>query len=68
MKFDILFVGDDWFNTEKWKSYENRNCLAGSSKIGKSYVINNIFKLFTGLYKVQPSDFHNSSVINNFAV
>ena len=21
-KFDIMFVGDDWFNTEKWEKYE----------------------------------------------
>jgi glycerol-3-phosphate cytidylyltransferase len=22
IKFDIMFVGDDWFNTSKWKDYE----------------------------------------------
>lgn len=24
LKFDIMFVGDDWYNTEKWKSYEEQ--------------------------------------------
>lgn len=24
LKFDILFVGDDWYNTEKWQEYEER--------------------------------------------
>lgn len=22
MKFDILFVGDDWYNTDQWNTYE----------------------------------------------
>ena len=22
LKFDIMFVGDDWYNTEKWKEFE----------------------------------------------
>lgn len=22
LKFDVMFVGDDWYNTEKWKNYE----------------------------------------------
>jgi len=22
LKFDVMFVGDDWFNTDKWKKYE----------------------------------------------
>ena len=22
LKFDVVFVGDDWYNTEKWNSYE----------------------------------------------
>lgn len=22
LKFDVMFVGDDWYKTEKWKSYE----------------------------------------------
>ena len=21
-KFDVMFVGDDWYNTKKWKEYE----------------------------------------------
>lgn len=24
LKFDIMFVGDDWYNTEKWKMYEEQ--------------------------------------------
>lgn len=24
LKFDIMFVGDDWYNTEKWNSYEKQ--------------------------------------------
>lgn len=24
LKFNILFVGDDWFNTEKWNKFENK--------------------------------------------
>lgn len=24
LKFDIMFVGDDWYNTDKWKDYENQ--------------------------------------------
>ncbi len=24
LNFDIMFVGDDWYNTEKWKNYENQ--------------------------------------------
>ncbi|NLW33795.1 MAG: adenylyltransferase/cytidyltransferase family protein [Fibrobacter sp.] len=23
LKFDILFVGDDWYNTSKWNDFEN---------------------------------------------
>jgi glycerol-3-phosphate cytidylyltransferase len=23
-KFDIMFVGDDWFRTEKWKAYDQQ--------------------------------------------
>ena len=22
-KFNLMFVGDDWYGTEKWKEYEN---------------------------------------------
>ncbi len=24
LKFDIMFVGDDWYNTEKWNAYEEQ--------------------------------------------
>tara|TARA_Y100001970_G_scaffold181548_1_gene220938 strand:- start:51 stop:476 length:426 start_codon:yes stop_codon:yes gene_type:complete len=24
LKFDIMFVGDDWYDTEKWKIYEEQ--------------------------------------------
>jgi len=24
IKFDVLFVGDDWYNTEKWKDLEEK--------------------------------------------
>lgn len=24
LKFDIMFVGDDWYDTEKWKTYERQ--------------------------------------------
>jgi len=24
LKFDIMFVGDDWYNTEKWKKFESQ--------------------------------------------
>ncbi len=24
MKFDVVFVGDDWYNTEKWNDIENK--------------------------------------------
>ena len=23
LKFDVMFVGDDWYNTEKWKTFED---------------------------------------------
>ena len=23
LKFDMIFVGDDWYNTEKWKEFES---------------------------------------------
>ena len=24
LKFDVLFVGDDWYNTDKWKEFEKK--------------------------------------------
>lgn len=24
LKFDIMFVGDDWYDTEKWRNYEEQ--------------------------------------------
>jgi glycerol-3-phosphate cytidylyltransferase len=24
MKFDVMFVGDDWYNTEKWEEFEKQ--------------------------------------------
>jgi len=24
LKFDIIFVGDDWYNTDKWDEFENQ--------------------------------------------
>ena len=24
LKFDVMFVGDDWYNTDKWKQYEEQ--------------------------------------------
>lgn len=24
LKYDVLFVGDDWYNTEKWQEYEKK--------------------------------------------
>ena len=24
LKFDIMFVGDDWYNTEKWNNFEKQ--------------------------------------------
>ena len=24
LKFDVIFVGDDWYNTEKWQNIENQ--------------------------------------------
>ncbi len=24
LKFDVMFVGDDWYNTEKWKAFEKQ--------------------------------------------
>ncbi|MFX0132888.1 MAG: adenylyltransferase/cytidyltransferase family protein [Candidatus Hodarchaeota archaeon] len=24
LKYDILFVGDDWYNTDKWEEYEEK--------------------------------------------
>ena len=24
LKYDIMFVGDDWYNTEKWKDFEKQ--------------------------------------------
>lgn len=24
LKFDVMFVGDDWFQSDKWKSYETQ--------------------------------------------
>ncbi len=29
LKFDLMFVGDDWYNTEKWKGYEEQFEEAG---------------------------------------
>ncbi len=29
LKFDIMFVGDDWYNTEKWKKYEEQFTQVG---------------------------------------
>ena len=29
MKFDVLFVGDDWYGDEKWEDYEKRLKEAG---------------------------------------
>lgn len=29
LKFDILFVGDDWFETERWKFYEDQLTQVG---------------------------------------
>ena len=29
LKFDIMFVGDDWHNTEKWKQFEHQFCEVG---------------------------------------
>lgn len=23
LKFDVMFVGDDWYNTDKWKAFED---------------------------------------------
>ena len=23
LKFDVMFVGDDWYNTDKWKTFED---------------------------------------------
>ncbi len=23
LKFNVMFVGDDWYNTDKWKAFEN---------------------------------------------
>ena len=24
LKFDIMFVGDDWYNTDRWNEYEKQ--------------------------------------------
>ncbi len=24
LKFDVMFVGDDWYNTDKWNGYEEQ--------------------------------------------
>ena len=29
LKFDVMFVGDDWYGTEKWKQYENQFAEVG---------------------------------------
>jgi glycerol-3-phosphate cytidylyltransferase len=29
LKFDIMFVGDDWYKTEKWQEYEARFAAVG---------------------------------------
>lgn len=29
LKFDVMFVGDDWYNTDKWNSYEEQFKEAG---------------------------------------
>ena len=29
LHFDVLFVGDDWYGTEKWKQYEKEFAEAG---------------------------------------
>lgn len=29
LKFDIMFVGDDWYNTDKWNNYEEQFKQAG---------------------------------------
>jgi len=29
LKFDIMFIGDDWFNTERFKHYEDKLAEVG---------------------------------------
>lgn len=29
LKFDIMFVGDDWYQSEKWKEFENEFTAVG---------------------------------------
>ena len=33
LKFDILFVGDDWFEMKKWKNYEKKLKIKGAKVI-----------------------------------
>lgn len=29
LRFDVMFVGDDWFNTEKWRDFEQQFAEVG---------------------------------------
>ncbi len=52
-KFDIMFVGDDWYNTKKWKELDKKFKLLNVKIIYLPYTkstsstkINNILKLY----------------------
>ncbi len=49
LKFDVMFVGDDWYNTEKWQDFEKQFTKVGVkivyfpyTKGTSSTLINNI--------------------------
>lgn len=51
LRYDIMFVGDDWYNTEKWKNYEKQFTEVGVrivyfpyTKGTSSTIINEILK------------------------
>lgn len=37
LKFDVMFVGDDWYNTDKWNHYEEQFKSVGVKIIYFSY-------------------------------
>lgn len=47
LKADYLFVGDDWYNTEKWKKYENELKKIGTEVIYFPYTTHTSSTLLT---------------------
>jgi glycerol-3-phosphate cytidylyltransferase len=37
LKFDVMFIGDDWYNTERFKKFEEKLCRVGVKVIYLPY-------------------------------